>query len=81
MVAILRGREPLALTEKVGFPAVRRVALDDRVRVWPDASVVMGGAPWGLLRIAPSARNFVRRLIDAGASGAVPTPGVELKYS
>lgn len=66
------------MTDSSGLPAGRRVVLDDRVRVWRDASVVLGGAPWGLLRIAPAARGFLRRLADAGAVGAVPEPGIEL---
>lgn len=53
------------------------VALDDRVRVWRDASVVLGGAPWGVLRIAPAGRPFVARLAGAGADGVAPSPGVE----
>lgn len=66
------------MTDRPGFPVGRAVVLDDRVRVWRDASVVLGGAPWGVLRIAPAARDFVRRLADAGPGGAVPSPGVEL---
>ncbi|MEI6253833.1 MAG: glycosyltransferase, partial [Mycobacteriaceae bacterium] len=66
------------MTGNIGFPAGRAVALDDRVRVWKDASVLLGGAPWGVLRIAPRGRDFVRRLADAGACGVVTAPGVEL---
>lgn len=65
------------MTESLGFPVGRRVVLDDRVRVWGDGSIVLGGAPWGLLRIAPAARDFIRRLADAGPAGALPSPGVE----
>jgi hypothetical protein len=39
-----------------GLSAGRRIGLDDRVVVWRDAAVVLGGAPWGVLRIAPAAR-------------------------
>jgi len=63
--------------EQFGLPAGRTVALDDRVRVWRDASVVLGGAPWGIVRIATAARPFVHRLKDAGAAGLVPCTGVE----
>ena len=54
-----------------------RVNIDERVRIWRDASVVLGGSPWGIRRIAPAARPFVRRLKDAGADGLAPSPGVE----
>ena len=63
---------------RAGLPAGRAVAWDDRVRLWSDASVVLGGAPWSMLRIAPAGRDFVRRLRAAGATGLVPSPGVEL---
>jgi len=65
------------LTGSAGLPAGRAVALDERVRIWRDASVVLGGAPWGILRIAAAARPFVGRLKDAGAAGLVPSPGLE----
>ena len=60
-----------------GLSAGRRVGLDDRVQIWRDAAVVLGGAPWGVLRIAPAARPFVRRLRQAGPAGLLPSPGVE----
>ena len=65
------------LTSPAGLPAGRAIALDDRVRIWRDASVVLGGAPWGIVRIAAAARPFVLRLKDAGAAGLVPASGVE----
>jgi mycofactocin system glycosyltransferase len=65
------------LTSLAGLPAGRGVALDDRVRIWRDASVVLGGAPWGIVRIAAAARPFVGRLKDAGSAGLVPSSGVE----
>ena len=65
------------LTSSAGLPAAPAVALDERVRVWRDASVVLGGAPWGIVRIAVAARPFVGRLKNAGAAGLVPSPGVE----
>lgn len=64
-------------SEPAGLPAGRPVVLDDRSRIWRDAAAVRGGAPWAIMRIAPAARAFVRRLKDAGAAGVVPAPGVE----
>lgn len=60
-----------------GLPAGLPVALDHRVRVWRDASVILGGSPWGVIRIAPAGRDFVRRLRAAGSSALAPSPGVE----
>jgi len=65
------------LTSSAGLPAGRAVALDERVRIWRDASVVLGGAPWGIVRIAAAARPFVGHLKHAGVAGLVPSPGVE----
>lgn len=70
-------RENEQLNTAAGLPAGRLVALDDRVRLWRDDSVVLGGAPWGILRIAPAARPFLRRLKAAGSAGLAPSPGVE----
>jgi mycofactocin system glycosyltransferase len=65
------------LDTTAGLPTGRPVALDERVRMWRDASVVLGGAPWGIQRIAPAARPFLRRLKVAGSAGLAPSPGVE----
>jgi len=65
------------LSTAAGLPAGRLVALDDRVRLWRDESVVLGGAPRGILRIAPAARPFLRRLEAAGSAGLAPSTGVE----
>jgi len=65
------------LTSPTGLPAGWAVALDERVRIWRDASVVLGGAPWGIVRIASAARPFLLRLKSAGAAGLVPSSGVE----
>ncbi len=65
------------MSKRAGLPAGRRVLLDDRIRLWGNASVVLGGSPWGVTRIAPAGRAFVRRLRDAGRAGAVPAAGVE----
>ncbi len=54
----------------------KRVAWDDRARL-VGGSIVLGGAPWGVLRIAPAGRDFAGRLHAAGPSGLVPSPGVE----
>ncbi|MBU3706960.1 MAG: mycofactocin system glycosyltransferase [Mycobacterium sp.] len=66
---------------RIGLPAGRRVVWDGRVRLlgglFGAASVVLGGAPWGVLRIAPAGRRFVRRLYAAGGDGLVPEAGVE----
>ncbi len=64
------------MTDSPGLPHGRPVAWDDRVRLRGEG-VVLGGAPWGVLRIAPAGRAFVRRLRAAGADGLVPSPGVE----
>lgn len=65
------------MLQRQGLPAGRPVVWDDRVRLWDDASVVLGGAPWGVLRIAPAGRPFVRLLHAAGTRGLVAAPGVE----
>jgi len=65
------------LDTTAGLPTGRLVALDDRVRIWSDDSVVLGGSPWGIVRIAAAARPFVRRLNDAGSAGLAPSTGVE----
>lgn len=65
------------MQQRRGLPAGRAVVWDDRVRLWGDASVLLGGAPWGVLRIAPAGRAFIRRLRAAGATGLTPSPGVE----
>ena len=65
------------MTDSPGLPDGRPVAWDDRVQLWGDGSVVLGGAPWAVLRIAPPGRAFVRRLRAAGAAGLVPSPGAE----
>lgn len=65
------------MTKRPGLPAGRAVILDARVRLWGNASVALGGSPWGVIRIAPAGRAFVRRLREAEAAGLVPAPGVE----
>lgn len=63
--------------QRSGLPAGRPVAWDDRVRLWGDGSVVLGGAPWGVLRMAAAGRPFLRRLHAAGPAGLAASPGVE----
>lgn len=65
------------MAETPALPAGRAVAWDDRVQLWRDGAVVLGGAPWGVLRIADPGREFVRRLRAAAAAGVVPAPGIE----
>lgn len=65
------------MTDQTGFPAGRAVVLDDRVRIWRDASVVLGGAPWSVLRITSTARPFLLRLKSAGRSGLTPSDALE----
>lgn len=65
------------MSQRAGLPAGCRVLLDDRIRLWGNASVAIGGSPWGVTRIAPAGRPFIRRLRDAGSVGAVPAVGVE----
>lgn len=60
-----------------GLPAARVVAWDHRARVCADGSVVLGGAPWSVLRIAEAGRPFLHRLRAAGTPGLLPSPGVE----
>lgn len=54
-----------------------RVVWDPRTRTWARGGVLGGGAPWGLLRVAPAARGFVARVRGAGSEGVVPAPGQE----
>lgn len=65
------------MQQRAGLPPGRRVVWDDRVRLWGDASVVLGGAPWGVLRIAEAGRPFVRRLRAAGGRGLAPSTPTE----
>lgn len=58
-----------------------KIAWDDRARLWSDGSVVLGGAPWGLLKIAPAGRSFLRRVRDAGSGGLTPQTAVEQAVS
>lgn len=60
-----------------GLPEGWPVALDPRVRVRRGAAVVLGGAPWGVVRIAPAGRPFVQRLYDAGPRGLTAETDVE----
>lgn len=59
------------------LPPARAVAWDRRATLCADGSVVLGGAPWSVLRIAPAGRPFLRRLRDSGTPGVLPSSAVE----
>lgn len=63
------------------YAGLVHVVWDDRVRLSAAASVVLGGAPWRVLRIAPAGRDFVRRLAAAGPAGLVASPGIEQRLA
>jgi len=65
------------VTESAGLPAGPAVVWDDRAALTAGASIVLGGAPWRVLRILPAGRDFARRLAAAGPAGLVPRAGVE----
>ena len=69
------------MTQTPGLPAGRAVVWDDRTRLQAGAAVVLGGAPWRVLWIAPAGRDFARRLAAAGAAGLVPRAGVEQRLA
>jgi mycofactocin glycosyltransferase len=54
-----------------------RTAWDDRNRLWGAEHYLAGGAPWGLIRLSPQARAFVRRLRSAGPAGLEATTPTE----
>ncbi len=56
---------PSSLALPEGF----RVRLGQRVTVWADGSVLVGGAPWRISRLASPVRELVRRLAAAGEGG------------
>lgn len=58
-----------------GLPAGARVVADPRVRLHGD--VVLGGAPWGVARLAPAASGLLRRARQAGDGGTVPAGAAE----
>lgn len=60
-----------------GLPQGRAVRWDHRARRWQAGALVAGGAPWGLVRLAPVAQPFVTRLATAGPGGVVPATAVE----
>lgn len=55
------------------LPPARVVAWDRRAKLCADGAVVLGGAPWSVLRIAPAGRPFLRMLRDAGTPGLLPS--------
>ena len=75
-----RGQSPGAQASRHPFPSPpddravplsSRVRLDPRVRRWADGSVLIGGAPWRLSRLAGRTRELVGRLAAAGPAGVV----------
>jgi mycofactocin glycosyltransferase len=54
-----------------------RIVWDERNRLWGGGSHLAGGAPWGLLRLAPRARPVVQRLRAAGSAGIDPATPLE----
>ncbi|MBI4943938.1 MAG: mycofactocin biosynthesis glycosyltransferase MftF, partial [Actinobacteria bacterium] len=58
-----------------GLPEGTRVTLDPRVRV--HGSVVLGGSPWGVARLAPAALALVARARVDGPGGTVPLSPAE----
>lgn len=58
-----------------GLPDGTRVTLDPRVRV--HGSVVLGGSPWGVARLAPAALALVARARVDGPDGTVPLTPAE----
>lgn len=60
------------------LPPDTRVALDPRLRVAANG-VVVGGTPWGIVRLGPVAWDVVRQLQDAGQGGlCLTTPAQRL---
>lgn len=58
------------------LPDDTRVALDPRLRVAGDG-VVVGGTPWGIVRLGPLAWDVVQRLRGAGEDGLCLTTTAE----
>ncbi|WP_127125466.1 mycofactocin biosynthesis glycosyltransferase MftF [Georgenia sp. SYP-B2076] len=54
-----------------------RVAWDRRARLRQGGAFVLGGAPWGVVRLSAPAQQFARRARDAGPTGLVPNGPVE----
>ncbi|UNX54224.1 mycofactocin biosynthesis glycosyltransferase MftF [Georgenia sp. TF02-10] len=59
------------------LPAGTRVAWDRRARLRQGGEFVLGGAPWGVVRLTPPAQRFARRVRDAGPAGLVPAGPLE----
>jgi mycofactocin system glycosyltransferase len=55
-----------------GLPPGTRVTSDRRVRIWRDGRTALGGAPWGVVRLGPTAAALLRRARQGGATGVVP---------
>lgn len=52
-----------------GLPPGFRIRLNQGSSRWADGSVLIGGSPWRISRLAPSVGDLVRRLAEAGATG------------
>jgi mycofactocin system glycosyltransferase len=52
--------------------ATRYVA-DVDLRVWPRGGLVLGGTPWGVVRLGPAAMELLRRVVADGAAGSCPS--------
>ncbi len=59
-----------------GLSAGQRVGLDDRVQIWRDAAVVLGGAPWAFCGSRPLQGRSFAACVRAGPAGLLP-PRVE----
>lgn len=58
------------------IPIGWRIRLDERTTAWAGGSVLIGGSPWRISRLAPAAQRLVAELRAAGSSGlALSTPG------
>ncbi|MFH5823744.1 mycofactocin biosynthesis glycosyltransferase MftF [Georgenia sp. AZ-5] len=64
-----------------GSPAPTPVRWDRRARLRQGGAFVLGGAPWGVVRLTPAARDFARRVRDAGPRGLVPRDAVESRVA
>jgi len=61
---------PVPATKGPFLPSGSRVALDGRIRLWgADGDVVLGGTPWGVVRLGTAAADLVLRLRSAGERG------------
>lgn len=62
-------------------PRPLRVRLSPRVSGWAGNSVLLGGSPWRLIRLAAPAQALVYRLMAAGPHGDLLTESVEIRIA